>query len=242
MVIIVRKTSLLLVALVVLLSVALYSINFSSAEEPAIASNGATAEKLVVIDPGHGGEDPGAVSDYNHVSEKNINLYIGLKVRELLENEGFKVIMTRTEDRLEYREGTKGPSSMREQDLNRRKKLMDESGAGAVVSIHLNKFEQPKYHGAQVFFPKDPEDSQRLAISLQQSLKEVVEPGNSREALIKRDPLIILKNAKVPTAIVECGFLSNAEEEKKLADQTYQDTLAEAIKQGIVKYFNGNGQ
>jgi len=238
MVIILKKKTLFFTALVFLLVVTLYGVNLNNGAGNSVTTL-ADGVKRVVIDPGHGGEDPGAVSDYNKVSEKNINLYIGLRVKELLEKEGIEVIMTRTEDKLEYTD-TRSETNMRHQDLIRRKKLMDESEANAVISIHLNKFPQAGIHGAQVFFPNEPKESKSLAVSLQQSLKEVVEPGNSREALIKREPIIILKNAKVPSAIVECGFLSNAEEEKKLVSNEYQDKLAEAIKTGILKYINGN--
>lgn len=238
MVIILKRKTLFFTLLVFLLVVTLYGVNFNNGAGNSVTTL-AEGVKRVVIDPGHGGEDPGAVSDYNKISEKNINLYIGLRVKELLEKEGVEVIMTRTEDKLEYT-NTKSETNMRHQDLTRRKKLMDESEANAVISIHLNKFPKAGIHGAQVFFPNEPKESQTLAVSLQQSLKEVVEPGNSREALIKREPIIILKNVKVPTAIVECGFLSNAEEEKKLASNEYQDKLAEAIKVGILNYINGN--
>ncbi len=217
MLILVDRKNLILAVLAIVLSSALFLIN--SGEERAAAT---TAEigsgTLVVIDPGHGGEDPGAVSDYSGTSEKNINLHIGLKVKELLEASGLKVVMTRTEDVLQYPEGTKGYTAKRQQDLIRRKKLMDESGAGAV------------------FFPNQPVESKELAVSIQKALKEFVEPGNSREALIKREPLIILKNAKVPTVIVECGFLSNREEEKKLIEKDYQDKLADAIAKGTIQF------
>lgn len=238
MVVIIKRKTIFLACLLFLLAVSLYGINFNRIDYSDVQVTApADGVKRVVIDPGHGGEDPGAVS--NGVSEKNINLHIGMKVKELLEQDGIEVLMTRTEDRLEYT-NTRSETNMRTQDLNRRKKLMDESGATAIVSIHLNKFPRPDIHGAQVFFPKEPANSQKLALHLQQALKEVVEPGNSREALIKREPLIILKNAKVPTAIVECGFLSNAEDGKNLTDVAYQERLAAAIKQGIIKYIGGN--
>lgn len=240
MVVIVKRKTVLLVSILFLLIVGLYGMNMNRVESSTTPVVGTSdGVKRVIIDPGHGGEDPGAVSEYSGLSEKNINLYIGLKVKELLEKDGVEVLMTRTEDRLEY-SNTKSATRMRSQDLVRRKQMMDESNASAVVSIHLNKFPQTKYHGAQVFFPKQPEESQKLAVSIQKALKEVVEPGNSREALVKRDPLIILKNAKVPTVIVECGFLSNPDEEKKLADKEYQDKLAQAIRDGIIKYIEVN--
>ena len=239
MLVLIDRRNLILAILVFMLSSALFALNVGNEERVAAVSE-VGSKTTVVIDPGHGGEDPGAVSDYSGTSEKNINLNIGLKVKSILEEAGYLVIMTRTEDRLEYPDGTPGYTAKRHQDLLKRKKLMDESGAGAIVSIHLNKFGQTQYHGAQVFFPKAPAESRALAVSIQQSLKEFVEPGNSREALIKRDPLIILKNAKYPTVIVECGFLSNSNEEKKLINKEYQDKLAEGISKGIVAFLTEN--
>lgn len=236
MVVLIRKYSAVLVSLIFIVTVTVLSLNLKGVELLPVtgANNG---PKTVILDPGHGGEDPGAVSDYSGLKEKDVNLKIALTVKGLLETEGFKVIMTRSEDRLEYSEGTSNVVSKRIQDLTRRKKLMDESGADAVVSIHLNKFEQPKQYGAQTFYAKGSEDGRKLAESIQQALKEQLDPNNKREALVKQEPVIILKSVKVATAMVECGFLSNADEEKKLADKEYQDKLAVAIKDGIKRYF-----
>jgi N-acetylmuramoyl-L-alanine amidase len=114
---------------------------------------------------------------------------------------------------------------------------MDESGADIVVAIHLNKFKDTKYFGAQTFFVKNSRSSQKLAMALQTSLIENVDKENKREALLKKEEIIILKDMKTTTAIVECGFLSNAEEEKKLGEKDYKDKLAKAIKIGIDNYF-----
>jgi len=166
-----------------------------------------------------------------------VNLIIAKRVKELLEAENFKVIMTREEDVLNYKEGTQRYTSKRAQDLMNRKKKIDESGADIAVSIHLNKFSQTQYYGAQVFFPPRSQESQELAETIQKALREKVDPGNKREALVKDNKLIILRDLKVPTVIVECGFLSNRQEEQKLADADYQEELAQAIKDGIVEYF-----
>ncbi|GAE89466.1 N-acetylmuramoyl-L-alanine amidase CwlD [Acetivibrio straminisolvens] len=237
MILVIKKDKIALIALIFLLSVAVISLNIASGQNAVEVANDDTGKRTVVIDAGHGGEDPGAVSDYSGLKEKDVNLIIAKKVRELLEAENYNVIMTREEDVLNYKEGTQGYTSKRGQDLTARKKLIDESGADIAVSIHLNKFSQTQYHGAQVFFPPRSEESKRLADIIQKSLRDNVDPENKREALVKDTKLIILKNLKVPTVIVECGFLSNQEEEKKLADKDYQEKLAIAIKEGIVKYF-----
>jgi N-acetylmuramoyl-L-alanine amidase len=115
--------------------------------------------------------------------------------------------------------------------------MMDEGSADIVVSVHLNKFPQTQYFGAQTFYPPNSPESQKLAGIIQKKLIEIVDPNNKREAMLKKEPIIILKDAKTTTTIVECGFLSNPEEEKLLGTKEYQDKLALAIKEGIVKYF-----
>jgi len=237
MIVIVRKHNIVLMGLVLLLLVTIFSLNIGEADNAELVSSTQSGQKTVIIDAGHGGEDPGAVSDYSGLKEKDVNLSIAFKVKELLEKESFKVIMTREEDKLEYAPGTTNIIQKRKQDLLRRKKIMDEAGADIVVSIHLNKFPQTQYSGAQTFYPPGSLESQKLAQSIQKAIKETVDPENKRESLVKKDPIIILKNFKTTTAIVECGFLSNPEEEKKLATKEYQDKLAEAIKEGIVNYF-----
>jgi N-acetylmuramoyl-L-alanine amidase len=236
MIVVVRKKNIALIALVFLLSVTIYSLNIVG-DKAAQAINGQDTQKIVLIDPGHGGEDPGAVSDYSGIKEKDINLSIALRVKELLESENYKVLMTRDEDRLEYQAETTNIVQKRREDLQRRKKMMDEGGATIVVSIHMNKFPQTQYFGAQTFFPPKSPESQKLAVSIQKSMKEIVDPNNAREALQKKEEIIILKDSKTTTAIVECGFLSNPDEEKLIGMKDYQEKLASAISAGIKKYF-----
>ena len=241
MIVVVKKNNIALIGLIFLLLIALYSLNLGTNRAAPVTGEQTVTQKTIMLDPGHGGEDPGAVSDYSGIKESEINLAIALKVKELLEKDNYKVVMTRSEDRLEYSEGTSNIIQKRKQDLLRRKKMMDEDGADIVVSIHLNKFKQTQYSGAQTFYPPDSQSSQKLATHLQQSLVKMVDPGNKRVALVKKDPIIILKNNKTTTAIVECGFLSNVEEESKLAQKEYQDKLAVAIKTGIISYFADSG-
>lgn len=236
MILILKKDKVIIAAilLVVLVFTAciINGVNFSTIK----ATNNGPKNKIVVLDAGHGGEDPGAVSDFSGIREKEINLYIASKVKELLEAENYTIIMTREDDTLKYAEGTKRVTEKRRQDLTHRKKIMDESGADLVVSIHLNKFPQQQYYGAQVFYPPNSPESKTAAQLIQKALREIVDPENKREAMLKKAEIIILKNLKTPTVIVECGFLSNPQEEKKLATVEYQDKLALAIKEGIMKY------
>lgn len=198
--------------------------------------------KTIILDAGHGGEDPGAVSDYTGAKEKELNLKIAEKLQKDLEKEGFRIIMTRQEDTLKYEPSTANIVKKRRQDLETRKKIIDESGADIAVSIHMNKFPQTQYHGAQVFFPSELPESKQLADAIQLKIREFADTENKREALIKKEPLILLKNPKVITAIVECGFLSNAAEEQRLLTEDYQNKLSHAIKEGIVHYFKENAK
>lgn len=238
MIVVVRKTNILLIALIFILAVVLYSINVTGYEVSSV-SNGQTGHKTVIVDAGHGGEDPGAVSKYTGIKEKDINLSIASKLKDILERENYKVIMTREEDKLEYQDGTTGIYEKRLQDLTRRKNIMDEGGADIVVSIHQNKIPETQYFGAQVFYPPNRPECQKLASCIQKCLKESVDPANTRVAMLKDKPIIILKDCKTTTVVVECGFLSNQEEEKKLTQDEYQDKLANAIKDGINLYFEG---
>ncbi|OPZ94221.1 MAG: Germination-specific N-acetylmuramoyl-L-alanine amidase precursor [Firmicutes bacterium ADurb.Bin419] len=237
MILIIKKDKIVFAAIILAIAIAAFSFVSGMEPETLKTTNNEPKSRIIILDAGHGGEDPGAVSEYNGVREKEINLYIASKVKELLEAENFKIIMTREDDILQYAEGTTNIIQKRKQDLIRRKKMMDESGADLVVSVHLNKFTEAKYFGAQVFFPPNSPESKLAAECIQKSLRENVDPNNKREAMLKKAEIIILKNLRTPTVIVECGFLSNAQEEQRLASVEYQDKLAVAIKEGIMKYY-----
>ncbi len=195
------------------------------------------AGKTVILDAGHGGEDPGAVSSFSGAKEKDITLAIVQDAKALLEADGYTVILTRSEDVLNYTDENLSMTAKRRQDLQARKKLMDDSQADIVVSVHLNAFTDAQYAGAQTFYTKQSVSSKKLAIAIQDALRAHVDEANNREALLKSEDIIITKNCKVTTTIVECGFLSNEEEEKRLVNPEYQHRLAEAIKLGIDDYF-----
>ena len=118
--------------------------------------------KTIILDAGHGAEDPGAVSDISMVKEKDVNLKVVSLLKSLLESDGYKIILKRSEDILRFEPGTSNIVKKRRQDLERRKKLIDESGADICVSIHLNKFPQSQYFGAQVFYPPNFPESKNV--------------------------------------------------------------------------------
>ena len=197
------------------------------------------ANKIIVLDAGHGGIDPGAMNKDNTILEKDINLEITKKLRDLLESSGATVIMTREKDVSLYQEdGNKTIRQKYNENLKNRKKIIDESNADIFVSIHLNAFEQSKYSGAQTFYPKGKDDGKELAQFIQDELKRVVDKENNRK-IKPRDDIYLLKNTNMPSVLIECGFLSNEKESQLLADSKYQDKIAWAIYVGIQKYLAG---
>ncbi|MBM7615265.1 N-acetylmuramoyl-L-alanine amidase CwlD [Alkaliphilus hydrothermalis] len=190
--------------------------------------------KTIVIDPGHGGIDPGAIGTGN-VYEKDINLHIALCLREYLEQSGSIVVMTREEDTGLY-DNTGSIRNKKNQDLKRRKEIVTNANGHVFISIHLNAFPQKQYYGAQTFYPKDSLISKKLAETIQSSLVEVLDPNNKRKAQSKND-IYLIKEIKIPTVLIECGFLSNPQELTKLQNQEYQKKIAWGIYVGVQQYF-----
>jgi len=191
-----------------------------------------TAKRVIVIDPGHGGFDPGKLGIHG-AHEKDINLAIALKLQAYLEQSGAFVVMTRTSD-----EGLneEGDNNKKRSDMRRRKELINSSEGDILISIHQNSFSESKYKGAQVFYHGHSKEGERLAKSIQKQLREFVDPTNKREAKANTD-YYVLKTTNIPAVIVECGFLTNPEEEANLNNEIYQEKIAWAIYLGIVEYF-----
>lgn len=194
--------------------------------------------KTIILDAGHGGIDPGKLSNDKEVQEKDVNLAITLKLRELLESSGALVILTREDDSSLYTEdGKKTIRQKYNENLKNRKKIIKESNADMFVSIHSNAFTESKYYGAQTFYPTGKEDSVNLSKYIQQELKRVVDKTNNREIKPSED-IYVLKENEIPSALIECGFLSNDKEAKLLVDEKYQEKIAWSIYVGIQKYFS----
>lgn len=191
--------------------------------------------KTIVIDAGHGKPDEGAQSN-NGTTEAETNLKIALKLQNLLEQSGSSVILTRSDENAIYDLDTKTLKQKKISDIHNRVKIGNESSADIFVSIHLNKIPQQQYDGWQTFYNAQSEDGQRLAVSIQNNLNEAIQRENNRVAK-SIDNIYIVKHVEIPMTIVECGFLSNPEEEKLLLDDEYQNKLAWGIYNGIIDYF-----
>ena len=191
--------------------------------------------KTVVIDAGHGIPDEGAESS-NGTTEAETNLKIALKLQNLLEQSGSTVILTRSDENAIYDLDSKTLKQKKISDIHNRVKIGNESQADIFVSIHLNKIPQPQYDGWQTFYREGDEESAKLAKQIQENLNKTIDKENNRIAKTI-DNIYIIKHVKIPTTIVECGFLSNPEEEKKLLDDEYQNKLAWGIYNGIINYF-----
>lgn len=192
--------------------------------------------RIIGIDPGHGGVDPGAVSK-SGVLEDEINLEIGLKLKRLVEQSGGIVIMTREEDKGLYTEKSTTLRQKKTEDLINRRALIEETGCELFVSIHMNSFTNAKYSGAQTFYYDGYPENEKLAAIIQEELKNVLNKDNRRAAAI-RDDVYLIKELKIPSVLVEAGFLSHPEEEILLQTDEYQEKIAWAIYVGIMKYLN----
>ena len=190
----------------------------------------------IVIDPGHGGRDPGKVG-VNHSLEKDINLSIAFVLKDLLEEDGNTVIMTREEDIGLYSESD---SNKKRADLNNRVNLIQTSGADLAISIHQNSFVEEYVKGAQVFYYVKSEKGRRLAELIQEQIKVTLGDGNHRKAKANNNYYMLTKT-ECPLVIVECGYLSNPTEAALLIDEEYQKKLAVGIQSALYLFIDEGG-
>ena len=189
--------------------------------------------RLVVIDAGHGGMDPGKIG-VNQVLEKDINLQIAKRVKTLLEQNDVKVVMVREDDQGLYDESA---SNKKVQDMKRRMEVIEKSDAVLAVSIHQNSYQEEYVCGPQVFYYTTSEEGKTAAFLMQAQLAEGLEQEKKREAKANNS-YYLLKKSTIPTIIVECGFLSNYAEAERLKTEAYQEQVAFQITMGILKYLN----
>ena len=215
----------------VLLIVCFLLLSWHAARASAETGEKKQDNRTVVVDPGHGGKDPG-MTGADGLEEKGINLEISLKLRDILEKQGFNVVLTRDMDRGLYDEDASGKKL---QDLQRRTELIRKADPLLTVSIHQNSYSDPDVKGPQVFYFQGSDEGKSLAEAVQKSLNEKLEitdprsvKGNSSYYLLKKSPAV--------TVIAECGFLTNPSEAEKLQDEAYQYKVAEALAEGIEAY------
>lgn len=203
---------------------------------PALAPAGeAVAGKKIVIDPGHGGMDPGAKTSEG-LAEKKIVLDIGIRLKRLLSRASMYVTMTRESDvDLSNQPGTEGAgyTTRKRADLSARVRMANEKKADLFLSIHANSFPGSVWSGAQTFYDQSNVEGRNLAICVQTELVRQLGP-NHRKA--KSGNFRVLTDTRMPAALVEVGFLSNPREANLLADPVYRQRVAESLYQGIVNY------
>ena len=210
-------------------------------ENEALVSGEKIDEISIVIDPGHGGFDGGAVAKDGTV-EKDINLAISQKLKEIMEEYKVKVTMTRTDDS-SLNSKVESIHKMKEEDMKRRRQIIEDAEADLTISIHLNSYpSDASVYGAQVFYAigkqkrtgdKSCEQlSKKYGENIQKSLETNIKDGRERSSMAKLDTYL-LKNVHTPYVLVECGFLSNENELKRLKTAEYQQLIAASIWEGI---------
>lgn len=195
--------------------------------------------KVIVIDAGHGTPDSGATG-YSGTREKDVNLALSKSLGNLLQQSGVHVIYTRENDGTIADNLDTTIRNIKLQDMKKRRHIRDESKADMFISIHMNIYSDPKVKGAQVFYKEDNKESKLLANLIQENICRTVDTSNKRQAKNSKNDIYLLNDSKIPSVLVECGFLSNPGEEKKLLSKSYQDKMAYAIYSGILKYFTTN--
>ena len=186
--------------------------------------------KIIVIDAGHGGVDGGVVG-VNGTVESEINLKISKILRHYLQEKGYKVVLTRTGENGLYEVGAKNKKLS---DMQKRKEIINENSPDLVISIHQNSYPLKTVKGAQVFYAESNEKSSEIAQCLQNALNEFY----SQDKKSKKADYYVLQCSPYPTVLIECGFLSNAQDEKNLNDSTFRESLAKAIANSVDKIFS----
>ena len=185
--------------------------------------------KVIYIDPGHGGPDPGSV--YKNIYEKDINLEICRKIETILEDEGAIVYLTRYGD---YDLATNNAIERKKSDLNNRAKIINASGADLYISIHLNSISSSTWSGAQVFYDDVNKNNYNLALLMQEQLKNDLKTTREVKEI---STMLMNRKITIPGILIEAGFLSNPNDRYLLQKSDYQYKIVESIKKGIIKYF-----
>lgn len=198
---------------------------------------GALTGLTIALDPGHGGYDGGAVGRVSGTPEKTLNLDVALRAQRLLTAQGAQVMLTRTDDYALCDDDP--PIRKKLQDMQRRAALIEAAGCDLVLSIHMNEYAGRGESGPQVFYREGCPAGRLLAGAMQEALIDVLSPKTQREALGGDYYILTLG---VPSALVECGFLSNREEEAMLLDAAYREQVAMAIAQGVCAWAGLEGE
>ena len=195
---------------------------------------GETDEKMtIVLDAGHGGIDGGVVGRRLGVKESDLNLAITLRLKDALEENGFLVVLTRKTQAGLYGLATKG---FKRRDMERRRQIIEENDPALVLSIHQNFYASHSTRGGQVFYKKGDEQGAQFALCVQKQLNDLYKVQGAKSRTTMTGEFFMLNCTPSPSLIVECGFLSNADDEKLLVDGVWREQLVHSIAAGVTAY------
>ena len=236
--IILRKLIYVVLPLIICFLIFIYTLNSHTIVNTVRQTEQNYNLPIIIIDAGHGGFDGGAVASDGTV-EKDINLSIALYLQEYLSLFNIKTVMIRETDSSVEDDGLNTIRQKKSSDLHNRMKTMEETDNAIFISIHQNKYHDPKYSGTQVFYsPKTKEKSSALAQSIQDCIVNTLQKDNKRQIKECGTSVFLMYNAVKPAVLVECGFLSNIEETNELKTPEYQKKIAFCIAIGIQNYLS----
>ncbi len=225
-----------LVAFLLVFSLLFSLVFYLSAPKKEKAVSAEVSEKrVIIIDPGHGGEDGGTASSKGTL-EKGLNLEISLKLNDLFRLLGYETVMTRTSDKMTYVGEHSTQRSKKISDVKERLKITEAYPNGILLSIHQNYFSESKYRGTQVFYSPQNELSRLFAEAIQLNIRKTLQPENERKIVKSTKDVYLLYNSKIPSVMVECGFMSNPGEALLLEEDDYQKQLAFSIAEGTINF------
>lgn len=233
----IKQLILIFLMVVTVFVIAICFIRHVGETKEVMGEVGISQSQTIILDPGHGGMDGGAVG-IGETVEKNINLQIALKLKDMLSLNGFDVIMTRDSDISIHDAEITSISRQKRSDMYNRLKIIEDYPNAIFISIHQNKFPQADSQGAQMFYSPNLKESEELARTLQQNFVTFLQPDNSREIKVSGEELFLLYHAKIPAVLVECGFLSNPEDCANLTSSEYQDKIAFTIFHSLMQFCN----
>lgn len=231
-----NKKRIIFINLSIIFSIFLYSLSSSNSLPSQITSSTPISNHTIILDAGHGNPDGGATGNDGSI-ESDLNLSLVLKLQNLLEGSNCTVILTRSDENGIYETNSNTIREKKVSDMKNRVEIANNSNAEMFVSIHMNKLEQTQYSGWQTFYKNQDEDSKKIAENIQISLNNFLKKQNSR-TIKSISGIYLTKNVTIPLVLVECGFLSNEEENKLLQTDSYQDELAWSIYIGLMDYLN----
>lgn len=198
------------------------------------AASSPKALYTIVIDAGHGGRDGGAVGKTTETTESYLNLQFSLKLKSICEEYGFKVVLTRKDMNGIY---SAFASNKKRSEMEKRMEIIESANPDLVVSIHMNSFSNSSARGAQVFYAENFPENEEFAQTVQDALNEKI-PNAKKTA--KSSDFYVINTTSKPSILVECGFLSNPEEERLLVSEEYQEDFCYVLFYGILSYFSVN--